>query len=452
MDVGTELREARQRAGLSREQIAQRTHSELAKVEALEENRLPAGLYLDRIVRAYAYEVGLDDPDRLLREVRAASQAGAISPVHRERFHDQAPAEGDVFDLFPAQSTLTSSARTPLSSATIPRVSPAPSTAEPFATSTPISDAPDIPLSASPATGESFAASTPISFAPSTSVPDPARRGKVGSALLPVGLLAAFLGGAALGAFVMHRSDSREAPGAVAPLPDSTRASREIDRTLGIGTTGPAATDSPAPRNSAATPATHVDSTVPTTVAPSPAPATPGSVPDGPTGRPAAAPRPPDPAVSPPPRATTAIPAPVETAAATPQPESRAGNGLSATPASDLSGDWTLNTVVESSSLSTYEGLRLGYRLQLEQRGNAVRGSGHKILENGNAIGGGGQTPITVEGTVDGDRLRLAFTERGAQRSSSGTFVLFREGTDGWRGRFASDAARSAGRVEARRR
>jgi hypothetical protein len=119
--------------------------------------------------------------------------------------------------------------------------------------------------------------------------------------------------------------------------------------------------------------------------------------------------------------------------------------------AADLSGEWTLNTVVESSSLSMYEGLRLGYRLQLEQRGNAVHGSGRKILENGSAIGGGGQTPITVEGIVDGDRLRLTFTERGTQRSSSGTFVLFREGTDGLRGRFASDAARSAGRVEARR-
>ena len=449
MDVGTELREARQRAGLSREQIAQRTHSELAKIEALEENRLPAGLYLDRIVRAYAYEVGLDDPDRLLREVRAASHVAAISPVHRERSHDPAPAEGDAFDLFPAESTLISSARTPLSSATIPRVSAAPSTAGQVATSTLISGAPDIPLSAAPATPELFATSTPISFAASTSVPEPARRGKVGRSLLPVALIAAFLGGAALGAFVMYRSEISEPLGTVASQPASPPASREIDRTLGIGTTGPAATDSPAPRNSAATPATPADSTVPTTVAPSAA--TPGSVPDGPTGRPAAVPRPPDPAVSPPPRAT-AIPAPVETPAATPQPESRAGNGPSATPASDLSGDWTLNTVVESSSLSTYEGLRLGYRLQLEQRGNAVRGSGHKILENGNAIGGGGQTPITVEGTVDGDRLRLAFTERGAQRSSSGTFVLFREGTDGWRGRFASDAARSAGRVEALRR
>jgi hypothetical protein len=101
--------------------------------------------------------------------------------------------------------------------------------------------------------------------------------------------------------------------------------------------------------------------------------------------------------------------------------------------------------------MSNYEGLRLGYRLQLDHRGNSVRGSGHKVVENGKPISGNGRTPITVEGTVDGNRLRLTFTERGTRRPSSGTFVLYREGADGLRGRFASDAARSAGRVEARR-
>jgi hypothetical protein len=311
---------------------------------------------------------------------------------------DLAPADDDAFDQFPAESTLLSSA-----------------------------------------------VNTPVFSAASTPAPEPARRARFGNAILPVGLIAAFLGGAALGAFVMYRSETNEAPATVASRPAGTPASREVDKTLGVGTTGPAATDSSA--RSAATPARPADSAVPMTVAPSAA-----TTPEGPAARPAAAPGPAGPATpAPPPRATATRPAPAGIPA-TPPPEPRAETGLSPVPASDLSGEWTLNTVVESSSLSMYEGLRLGYRLQLEHRGSAVRGSGQKILENGKTISGDGQTPITVEGTVDGDRLRMTFTERGARRSSSGTFVLFREGTDGLRGRFSSDAARSAGRVEARRR
>jgi cytoskeleton protein RodZ len=373
MDVGTELRAARQRAGLSREQLSQRTRIQVAKIVAIEQNafdRLAAGLNLDRIVRAYAHEVGLDDSNRLVEQARAAYRM-AVPALATGRPPDLAPADGEAFDEFPAESTLLSFESAPLSPA---------------------------------------AASTPA--------PEAARRRRFGKAIFPVALIAAFVGGAALGAFLTSRSQSNETLGPVASLPANPRDSPEADRTHGVGTTGPAATDSAAPPISAVTPARPVD-------LPPPAP---------------------------PPRATGAIPAAAKIPAAAHPPEPRAGGGPSPMPASDLTGEWTLNTVVESSSLSMYEGLRLGYRLQLEQRGNAVRGSGRKVLENGNATGGGAQTPITVEGTVEGDRVRLTFAERGVQRSSSGTFVLFREGTDGLRGRFASDAARATGRVDARRR
>jgi cytoskeleton protein RodZ len=79
MDVGNELRQARQQAGLSREEIAQSTKIQLAKIEALEANafgRLPDGIYLDGIVKAYARTVGLD-PDVMVQRVHAERERQA---------------------------------------------------------------------------------------------------------------------------------------------------------------------------------------------------------------------------------------------------------------------------------------------------------------------------------------------------------------------------------------
>lgn len=116
----------------------------------------------------------------------------------------------------------------------------------------------------------------------------------------------------------------------------------------------------------------------------------------------------------------------------------------------EVTGTWRLATQVESSSYASYSGLLLGYEVQLQQDGDRVTGTGRKIIENGKGIDSRGQTPITVTGLVDGDRLTLSFTERGARRSTQGTFKLMRD-TDGLlRGRFTSNAARSAGSVEAR--
>jgi hypothetical protein len=109
-----------------------------------------------------------------------------------------------------------------------------------------------------------------------------------------------------------------------------------------------------------------------------------------------------------------------------------------------------LSTNVESTNLEAFSGLRLGYEIQLTQKGDHVSGTGRKITENGKAIGSPAQTPITLEGTIKGDRLTLTFTEKGTQRDSQGKFVLLAdEGT--LRGRFSSTAAQSSGTVEAHR-
>lgn len=114
-----------------------------------------------------------------------------------------------------------------------------------------------------------------------------------------------------------------------------------------------------------------------------------------------------------------------------------------------LSGEWSMNTRVESSRLSRYEGLRLAYHLRLHQVGNQVTGIGYKLRENERAVQT--RTPITLGGEVEGDRISMTFREGGTRRSSTGKLVLDRESDDVLRGRFFSDAAQSTGVVEARR-
>lgn len=69
-DLGTGLRHARERSGVSLHHIAKVTKLSVRTLDALERNRidqLPGGIYRRAIVRAYAAEVGLD-PERTVRE------------------------------------------------------------------------------------------------------------------------------------------------------------------------------------------------------------------------------------------------------------------------------------------------------------------------------------------------------------------------------------------------
>lgn len=113
-----------------------------------------------------------------------------------------------------------------------------------------------------------------------------------------------------------------------------------------------------------------------------------------------------------------------------------------------LSGDWMMNTRVESSRLERYEGLRLGYRVTLRQHGNRINGTGWKISEDEQAIGATARTPITFEGTLNDDRLELTFTEQGRRRVTVGKLVLARHSENAMQGRFSSTAAQSSGVVE----
>ena len=68
-DFGGKLRAAREQRGVSLRDIADSTKFSMAALEALERNdpsRLPGGIFMRSIVRAYASEVGLD-PTRRFR-------------------------------------------------------------------------------------------------------------------------------------------------------------------------------------------------------------------------------------------------------------------------------------------------------------------------------------------------------------------------------------------------
>jgi hypothetical protein len=123
-----------------------------------------------------------------------------------------------------------------------------------------------------------------------------------------------------------------------------------------------------------------------------------------------------------------------------------------AVPAEDLSGWWEMTNTIQETNYAAYKGLRLGYRVQLEQDGGRIVGRGQKWSEDGRTVPSGGRTPITVTGTVDGRKVTLKFTEHGAKRTTSGGFswTLSADRT-ALRGSFWSTAADTSGSSLARR-
>jgi hypothetical protein len=136
-------------------------------------------------------------------------------------------------------------------------------------------------------------------------------------------------------------------------------------------------------------------------------------------------------------------------------PEEADDDGTTQIPADDgsvVAGRWDLTHEIEATNHAPYSGLRLGYRLTLQQDGNHVYGRGRKYTENGTLLPPDQRTAITVDGQIEGQYLVLNFTEQGAWRTSSGTIRwLISPGAGALQGRFASDAAQSSGTSVARR-
>ena len=85
MRVGSELKAARKKAGISIEVIAKRTKIQASKLTALEKNdfkNLPTGLYLFAAVRAYAREVRID-PEPIVERLRVEyADKDALDALH----------------------------------------------------------------------------------------------------------------------------------------------------------------------------------------------------------------------------------------------------------------------------------------------------------------------------------------------------------------------------------
>ena len=85
MRVGSELKAARKKAGLTVEVISKRTKIQVTKLVALEKNdfkNLPTGLYLFSLVRAYAREVHID-PEPIVERLRAEfAEKDALDALH----------------------------------------------------------------------------------------------------------------------------------------------------------------------------------------------------------------------------------------------------------------------------------------------------------------------------------------------------------------------------------
>ena len=128
------------------------------------------------------------------------------------------------------------------------------------------------------------------------------------------------------------------------------------------------------------------------------------------------------------------------------KPESTGTSGSQADSVRNLSGEWRLDTQVETSD-STLEGLKLHYEIVMKQDGDRVAGSGTKITEAGPAT----ETPVTMTGTIAGNRLTLNFVELATQPETRGKFVLLVNDAGMLRGRFSSSGTRSSGHVEAHR-
>jgi len=350
--IGTELRDARERRGLSREQIFSTTKIQVAKIAALEEgafDQLPTGIYLDGIAAACAREVGLD-VDAFVRRLRAQVQpppSESLEQIARVREQHERGAREAPLSVGRAMLAFASVAFMLVLASLGMRLFPLPSAARP---------------QQALKVAKSGSIATPVL----QEIPDSGPRGVATSGF------------------------ERAEPAVVEP-----------ERPMAVDAD------------------THVEEKAPTITAFKGAVVPP--VVAGPAVEPPAAPQSP-------------VQAPIDTRAA-----------------SDVEGAWSLETRVASTSLSVFQGLRLGYLLELRQRGSRVEGTGRKISENGVTLGGSRRTPITVQGTIDNGRLKLTFGEEGARRRSTGTFDLVLEDLEVLRGSFSSDAARSAGVVQARR-
>jgi len=119
--------------------------------------------------------------------------------------------------------------------------------------------------------------------------------------------------------------------------------------------------------------------------------------------------------------------------------------------ATDLSGNWTIINTVEKTSYQSFKNMQVGFNLAINQSGKQFTGRGEKISENGRTLPDASRTPITVKGSIDGNKVEASFSEQGEARKSTGHFVWRIDKRGGLNGRFNSTAARASGKSAAKK-
>lgn len=137
------------------------------------------------------------------------------------------------------------------------------------------------------------------------------------------------------------------------------------------------------------------------------------------------------PPIAPPTLAISPAAQPQHASVATTKPAMEDKPVATLTPSANISGSWRFETTVDGAQHS--------YDVDLQQQRDSLTGSGRDVHT---------QTPLSLTGTISGNRVTLTF----AGGATQGKIVLVREEDGLLHGRFASTASQSPGIVEARRK
>lgn len=118
----------------------------------------------------------------------------------------------------------------------------------------------------------------------------------------------------------------------------------------------------------------------------------------------------------------------------------------------DLTGEWNVVNTVDTTAYRSFQNLRIGFALSINQTGTTFTAKGRKVSENGRSLPAASRTPIELQGVINGDRIEATFSEQGSTRKTNGRFVWkIDRAAGGLTGTFASTAARTSGKSTATR-